>query len=307
MRYIYRLAMLLGVMMATGCNGDIFSDEPALPYDTDVTVEGDGGVAVVNIPLKDLEYITLYRYATQHDCTYYNAAGEEIPSNSPASEVSMIVYESDFNRYEIHKQGSQLIIKSICSTFRYDNHDEIYLEYSYGNRYINVTILPGKPLKLDSVEYSGVLMSDDEAQTKTVSKIFFENTSSVDISGTEYPFLNDQPYVFIDALANSWANDIPLTLDVLMYENGKWVFREKSDVRPGYKSYYRGPDPMTEVHYSVPATSKGYIITEVTYAGAEMSGTLYYRNEILDRTIPVGFNMSSYYPVSYDIRIEETH
>lgn len=303
MKHLYISTVLLIVTLLTACNGDIFLDEPALPYETNITLEGDGGVAVVTIPLKDLQGIGFRYFDTQINTTYYNATGEKIDNKSPVSEISLIVYESDFSRFEIHRQGSRLTLKSVCSTYKYDNHDEIELEYRYGYRRIQVTILPGKPMKLESVHYNGPLSFNTE--TKVSSRIGFENTSPTDLVCTEFPYLNQQPYVFIEPMS-LWAKDTSVAMEVPVYENGEWVIKEKT-LSPGKKSYYPGPDYMTSVDISIPGATNGYIITSVDYECAMVSGTMYYVNEILDRRVPVDFNLSSFYPVSYDIRIEETH
>ncbi|MDE6394982.1 MAG: hypothetical protein K2K77_06545, partial [Duncaniella sp.] len=200
MKHLYISTILLTVALLTACNGDIFLDETALPPEPDITLEGDGGSAVITIPLKDLQGIGFRYFDTQRNTTYYNAAGEIIDSNSPVSEISLIVYETDFSRFEIHRQGSRLILKSVCSTFKYENHDEIELEYRYGYRRIQVTILPGKPMKLESVDYYGPMMYNTE--TTVTSRIRFENTIPKDLEYTEFTYLNQHPYVFIDPVSS---------------------------------------------------------------------------------------------------------
>ena len=308
MRHLDYIAMLIVAVLLSGCNGDIFLDEPDIPISTEVTIEGNGGTAEFTIPTKGLQNISLNYFSSRQDCTYYNSKGDIIDSSSPASEVSLIVCENSLRRFEIRKDGSRLVLESISNTSHYESHEEVVLEYSYGNRFINVVILPGEPMKLESVHYNSELRVTDDAMTK-VFRMGFENTSTSDLTYLEYPYLNRYPYVLVEPMINTtdaWVKDIPVSMDVPIYKNGEWVMVQQSGIRPGFEYIYPGPDYLTSVEVTVPAQSNGYVITEMKYACADVSGTMYFLNETLGHRVPINFNMSSYYPVSYEIRIETT-
>ena len=92
-------------------------------------------------------------------------------------------------------------------------------------------------------------------------------------------------------------------MKVPAYENGEWVATEKT-IRPGqtYRTYR--PDQMMKIEIDIPAYFDGTIITDVTYSRAEITGTMLFTNEILDRQRSVKFIATSLYPVSYELRIQ---
>lgn len=164
MKLLYEGLILLALVLA-GCNSDVFLEEADIPESQSVTIDGDGGEATFTIPLKGLVYFGPDLMSSSvHYCTYYNAAGEQIESNAPASEVARIVYETDFMKYELLRDGSRLTIRSVCRTRQYDDNLSVRLEYTYGVRFIGVTILPGKPLKLLEVAYPDGLTVDNRAE-----------------------------------------------------------------------------------------------------------------------------------------------
>ena len=306
-KHLYCIAILLVTTLLTGCNSDVFLDEPDLPFNTELTIEGDGGVAVCRIPVKALQHITLNMFASRNDATYYNSKGDVIDSDSPASDVSLIVCENSLRRFEIRKDGSQLVITSISNTSKYESHDEIVLEYTFGCRCISLTILPGEQMRLESVDYNASPAINDDAMTK-IYRVGFENHSNMELTTTEYPYINRYPYVMVEPMVDftdTWVKELSLTMAVPVYVDGSWVMVERSGIRPGHEYTYPGPDYMTSVDVTVPANTIGYIITEVKYASAEVSGTMNFINDTLGHRVPVNFNMYSYYPVSYEIRIEK--
>lgn len=310
MKRIYGLSLvgLWLMLVLAGCNNDVFLDEPLMPDDLSATIEGDGGEAVFTIPTQGLERISFDLIGESNKyCTYFNHSGSIIDANSPASEVAKIVYENDFSKRELIHNGTQLTIRSICSTVDYEWKTGIRLDYSFTVKTIDVNILPGRPLILENVEYNDNPLLTESTLVKTNS-IQINNQSESDKEWVEYPYINAMGEIHvIPDYRSSWLYNDPLPIDVPFYENGNWLWGKKDGLKADVKYTYRRPDFMHKVILQIPAKSVVKIFTDVTYVQAKASGTLTYLNEILSRRIVVNFNVTSIYPVSYDIRIEEVH
>lgn len=112
------VCMLWGM---SGCNSDIFLDEPDIPDGTSVTIEGDGGEAEYAVPTRGLKHISLDVFSeSEKYCTYRNTSGEVIDRKSPAAQVGSIVFENDFTKLEILKSGGHLTVRSVCQTSQYE-------------------------------------------------------------------------------------------------------------------------------------------------------------------------------------------
>lgn len=306
----YSLAFVLPwlLMLLSGCNNDVFLDEPQMPDDLSATIEGDGGETVFTIPTNGLEHISFDLLSeSKKYCTYFNHSGSIIDSNSPASEVAKIVYETDFSKREIIHNGTQLIVRSICSTSDYDLKVGIRLDYSYTVKIIHVNILPGRPLVLENVEYNQNPLLTESTLVKTHT-IQINNQSESEKDWEDYPYINALGEILVEPdRYSSWLNYDYLPIEVPVYDDGKWTWQIKDQLKANVKYTYRRPDYMHKVTMTIPAKTVVRIYTYVTYVQAKASGVLTYLNEILNRRIIVNFNITSIYPVSYDIRIEEVH
>ena len=299
------LATLL-ILTMTGCNGDIFLDEPDMPEDQCITIEGDGGVATVKIPTKELEYLGLDLMSmSKRYCHYYNAAGEEIDSKSPASEVARILFETKFTKLELTRHGSELTVRSICRASQGNDIYDIRLEYSYAVHFIHVEILPGKPIQLVDVIYRDDMEVSDRAKV-TSFREGFHNQGPLPQTVTLLPYLNELATILVEPeYHESWLRGERFDMPVPMYVDGEWRMIQKDGICPGTKYSYEGPDRMTKIDVTVPEFSSVNIFTDVTYSGARVSGQMVFRNEILDLTFFEDITVTSYYPVKHEIRVED--
>lgn len=114
MRQLLVFFALPVLLLVAGCNDDVFLDESYMPDNVvKYTIEGDGGETTFTIPTKGLERVSLDVFSeSERNCTYYNAAGDIVDRYSPASEVSRIVFETIFTRFELHRQGKTLTVKN---------------------------------------------------------------------------------------------------------------------------------------------------------------------------------------------------
>ena len=292
------------IFLSSGCNNDVFLDEPDIPEITEATIEGDGGEADFVIPTNGLEHISLDVFSDNLQfCTYYNTAGDISDSKIAASELGRIVYESFFHKLEITKNGKKLTIRSICETAQSNDNWTLRLEYTYGVRFIEFTVLPGRPLTLSGITYTSRLNVNDNAHVKT-RRLGCINNSPEILKTEEYPYLQADATTIVNVgKKDSWVESEHIVMKVPVYKNGEWVAEERT-VQPGrtYRTYR--PDQMLKVDIDIPAYFDGTIITDVTYSSAEIEGIMTFTNEILDRQRTVNFTTSSRYPVSYEIRIE---
>lgn len=119
LKFFLHIVIAVAAMALSGCNNDIFFDEPDIPESQSAMIEGDGGEVSFNIPRKGLEHFGFSLMSSNEKyCTCYNSAGEVVDSDSPASKISRIVYETDFTKIELLRDGSKLTVRSICQTYQ---------------------------------------------------------------------------------------------------------------------------------------------------------------------------------------------
>ncbi|MDE5870490.1 MAG: hypothetical protein K2H22_00880 [Muribaculaceae bacterium] len=305
MKSVYKILFAFLAVALFGCNSDIFIDEPDWEDYEDITIEGDGGVADLVIPTKDLEHFGFDLMSDSKPyCTYFNAQGDIIDPNSPASEIARIVFETRFRRLELCKDDSRLTIRSICQTSQNDSHWVIRLEYTYGSRSIEFTVLPGRPLRLVEVTYDDMVV-DDRAKVSNFRE-GFTNNGPLPQTVTIRPYLNELASILVEPIArNSWLNGERFDMPVPIYVNEEWVIRPKNGIRPGSRFTYEGPDRFTRIDIDIPEYSSVSIFTDVVYSGAKVSGCMVFRNEILDLTFSEDIKVTSFYPIRHEIRIED--
>lgn len=305
MKSVYIILFAFLAVALCGCNSDIFIDEPDWEDFKEITIEGDGGEATLHIPTKDLKHFGFDLMSESKPyCTYYNAEGDIIGSDSPASEITLIVFETKFRKLELRKEGSGLTIRSICATSQDDSHWIIRLEYTYGARSIEFTVLPGRPLRLVEVVYDDMVI-DDRAKVSSLRE-GFTNNGPLPQTLTIRPYLNELASILVEPVAwSSWLNGERFDMPVPMYVNGEWVIKPKNGIRPGNRFTYEGPDRFTKIDIEIPEYSSVNIFTDVVYSGVKVSGCMVFHNEILDLTFSEDIKVTSLYPVRHEIRIED--
>ncbi|MDE6380829.1 MAG: hypothetical protein K2L11_10175 [Muribaculaceae bacterium] len=305
MKPIFKILFAFLTVTLCGCNSDIFIDEPDWEDYQDITIEGDGGEAVIVIPTKDLEHFGFDLMSESKPyCTYYNAQGDIIDPNSPAKDIALIVFETRFRKLELRKEGSRLTIKSICSTSQSDSHWTVRLEYTYGVRTIEFTLLPGRTLRLVEVVYDD-METEDRANVSSFRE-GFTNNGPLPQTVTIRPYLNELASILVEPVAReSWLKGERFDMPVPVYENEEWIIKPKAGIRPGDTFKYEGPDRFTEISIEIPEFSSVNIFTDVVYTGAKVSGCMVFHNEVLDLTFSEDIKVTSLYPLRHEIRIED--
>lgn len=305
MKLVHIILFAFLAVALCGCNSDIFVEEPDWEDFKEITIDGDGGEAILRIPTKNLEHFGFDLMSESKPyCTYYNAQGDIIDSNSPAKEIARIVFETRFRKIEMRKGDSGLTVESICQTSQNDSHWTIRLEYTYGVRLIDLTILPGKPLRLVEVAYDEMVI-DDRAKV-TSFREGFTNNGPLPQTFTIRPYLNELATILVEPVVrNSWLNGEQFDMPVPVYINEEWVIKPKDGIRPGNRFTYEGPDRFTKIDIDIPEYSSVDIFTDVVYSGAKVSGCMAFHNEILDLTFSEDIKVTSLYPIRHEIRIED--
>lgn len=299
------LAWISILLMATACNSEVFLDEPDIPEETSLTLEGDGGEATVFIPTKALKCITLDLMSeAEKYCTYYNLQNEPVGRDVAPSQLGSIVYETNSIGLKIIKNGSQITIRSICNTNVFTYHYTLRLEYDYGMRFINFDITPGQPMTLVGIEYDPQLHVIDDGRIVT-SHTRYTNNSSLPQTIEVMPYLNRYAMTLVEpAPDGEWANHETLTMKVPVYNAGTWELVEREGVKIGETLQYSVPHQMLQEPVTVPANSEVEIIKRVIFSSARNDGTITYENLQLGKRLKVNFTITSYYPVDYEIRVE---
>lgn len=307
MRRIYYWLFALIAFAFSGCNSDIFLDEPDMSEYQEITIDGDGGEASFTVSTKNLDHFGFdLMSSNQQYCHYYDDHGEIIDSKSPASEIRRIVFETRFTKIELLRDGSDFTVKSICNTSEYDTKWTIRLEYSYGVRFVEVKVLPGRPIQLVEVVYNDDMITNDRAKVSNF-RYGFHNDGPLPQTFTVRPYLNELASILVEPLDyyGAWTLGDSFTMPVPVYVNGEWSFQTKEGIRPGNNYTYEGPNRFTTVDVEVSPYSHVNVFTDVVYTGARVTCQMVFLNEVLDLTFSANFNVTSFYPLGHEIRIED--
>ncbi len=297
---------MYALCLVSACDNDVFIDRADAPKDMAAKIEGDGGDVTFSIPTAGLMHIgfggisVLAKYVT-----YYNAEGGIIDPDSPAADIGSIVYHSDFSKFEIHKNDNELTIRSVYNALQRDVQWPVWLEYGYGIWHIDVTTTPGRPFRLVSVDYPEGFMANDAFKIST-SSLRVKNSGPLPSAVELRPYLNELANILVvPADNNNWIKGDTFYIRVPVYENRQWILKEKRivpDVKYTYADYYR----MKKEEVIIPANSEVNVVTKMKYAGVVAEGIMHFLNEIADLDIYVPISVTSLYPVSYEISIEDT-
>lgn len=300
------LPILLIAMALAGCNNQVFVDVPEISDGATIEIEGDGGVAVFEISTKHLMNITLGAYSVNAPFVhYYNSAGEEIPSDSPASEISRIMLDNDLVSIAVERKGAVFTVRSICNVQDEAFECKLRFQYDYGPREYSLEVLPGSPLIFAETIYEEEMKITDRADCKT-RKETFRNDSPAAQTFIVYPYLNRRPSVIVIPDAGpSWANDVTVSMQVPVYMGDQWEIQHIDGIRIGYPNYYPGPDQMSEWGIPVPSYTTTIVTSDVWFTRAVAKGEMHFLNGILDRMIIVPFTAISLYPNELEITLED--
>ncbi|MDE6340315.1 MAG: hypothetical protein K2K97_11090 [Muribaculaceae bacterium] len=284
----------------------MFFDSPDFPEGLSAIIEGDGGEAEFTIPITGLKHIDINTFGENNKfCTYYDNRGNVIDNESPASQIGSIVYDNDFNAWNLIKKGDKIFFRSISNPLSSSCHWSICLEYDFGSRFIYIETLRGKPIELIDVIYNGDLKITENAGIRT-SQVTIDNSGLLQSSWEIEPFINKPATVYIDTPDNHvYVIGRDFTMKVPFWAGGKWELVEKNDLRIDTSNLFYQDDTYANVTIDIPANSKLKVFTDVIYSKAEGEGSMVFQNTMLDRRISIPFFVQTTAPVNFDIRINE--
>lgn len=301
-RYAVFTVMLLSICMS--CNNDIFVENMEW-NDSDTLkgeVEGDGGKVTFKIPTKNLLRVSIDLYGGKDPYKYYDKAGNEISSDTPASGLAKIVGDFPLAYYEVVLDGGELTVNSLERCANNYASLSIRLEYTYKVRFIQVSILKGEPLQYVETIYDEEPEVDDNADND-VKKITFTNYGPIEQTIEIMPFLGSYNILWIGDVED-WASYLAVEMPILDYSGGEWTFKDKS-VRLGDSEKWSPENYLSKVNVTVPANSRSEIITTLFYTKAEAGGKIKFRKPVSGKELTTPFTMKSLHPYKYDIEINE--
>ena len=301
-----KLLLMCALWLASvcaGCNSDVFVDGPLMPQEQTLTVDGDGGSQSLKID-KGLKYLGVNLYDSQSGgFSYFNAAGEMIPADSPARDVARIAFDDGFAQFSIYLNGKEITVKSVCNPLG-KRFYTVWLDYGYTMRYLLVNIAAGEPLEMVAAHYVEELNITDKARTQTRSMIY-ENGGDNTLEAYLAPY-DDAPVVGrmeLDSFS-SWADDGEYTLALPMWSDGKWQLKDFQGLRSGEEVRMSRPGKVEDVKITVPPHTRMRVYTYVYYTLAVTNGTMTFRNAVTGEETPAWFTVSTYYPMSYNVQTE---
>lgn len=300
--YAFFTAMILSI--CTSCNGDIFVENVGWEGSEtqEAVIEGDGGKVTFKIPTKNLLRVSIDLYGGKDFYKYYDKAGNEISSDTPASELAKIVGDFPLAYYEVILDGDELTVYSLERCANSHASLSIRLEYTYNVRFIHVSILKGEPLQYVETIYDEEPEVDDNADNN-VKKITFTNYGPIDQTIEIMPFLGSYNILWIGDVED-WASYLPVEMPSLDYSGSEWTFKDKS-VRLGDSQKWSPENYLSKVNVTVPANSRSEIITTLFYTKAEAGGKIKFRKPVSGKELTTPFTMKSLHPYKYDIEINE--
>lgn len=295
------------IAIFSSCNSDIFVDAPE---DTSGvltgTVEGDGGQIDFKVSVKGLEYISFdLTYENRQYCQYYDPYGNLIDYKSPASNIGKIVFDNGFLWYELIKKGNRLIFTSIENPYPFKTTVVIRLDYGFDVKLLELDLLPGKELKLSGVSYSPFIGINESAKISP-HQLTVKNDSPSPQTVEIQPYLKETPTVMVSTeyMQFSWLLPEKLAMPVLIYSDGEWKYEEVKDIVPGKNYEYPCAEQFYRAKVEIPANTTSTVYYNVKYSRADAAGTFIFVSQVSGRRVLVGFTCSSYYPVKYDVKIE---
>lgn len=300
MRLSLRLTLIVFVVASLwSCNNDIFLGRDESAVDLYGYVDGDGGSTTFRIPTYELLSIRLDGM-NNPNLTCYNDRDEEVAQDSPYPQISRLVYESQWLKFEILISGGQVSITSFYNSENNVHNIKLRLDYSYGVRIIDVTIGQGEAAVFEGVEYDpDIVLESPKVDTRS---LMLSNASGSQFTYSINPYLN-YSLRFVIIPAASWAYFKTIDLRIPEYIDGEWRFSEKQAVKLAEtitkNLQYDGE--MLEIVLADGASAR--IVSTVTSEIATATGRIFYRNPITDKVYSTDFKTTVAIPVDYDVKV----
>jgi hypothetical protein len=301
-----RLSLPLLMLALTACNGDLFVERTALST-TEVTLDGDGGVATVSFQPKGLQSMLLDPYSTSTYITYFDGNGISIDPSRTA-DIRRINYTSTSNLFDIYVEGNRLRIESTENTYTGNGRiHTLRLSYGYATESITITLNPGQPMRFVGAEFGLDSITTVEQARSSKQTITYGN------EGNSWLHVGSIPFVVLRNSVVLHANTLattPVSVPMLeRWSDGSWSVADSMlTVIPGQTARYESAAMSSEVRFdhTIPPRTKRSYICNVVNASASLPTRLTFENPVSGRRFMTSGLCLYYVPKSYETTYQDT-
>ena len=299
---------IIASLPLAACNNDIFVEDSS-PSANEVVIDGDGGIATVTYKEKDLKHIDIGSStdAGNSYIEYYNKTGEKVDGTWPSADLSLIHYESMWITFDVAIKDNVLSLYSTENSSETEQEIFVSLDYGYVVETINVTLLPGEPMRMTSLVFV-----DNRLDVIPISKIESEaqtmrNNSQVTQHLEFKPYRDKKGVALLDP-EDFWANHLEVEVALPAYTDGKWVIEggERCWMRLGERLTYmpkHTPKDLT-VSVEVPPYTTVRAVCGVEYSSATVPFFVHFINPVSGRGYMESGVCTVSEPVGYRIYTE---
>ncbi len=299
------LCVGVAVLLLTACNDAIFIDDLNLPDETYVTLGGGWDQWSAAYSGKGLTKIVFeYPSGEKKYLRYEDKDGKVVAPDCPPSQLGAIVYDNPLRSFYVGFYGDILYVTSLYNASSADSFT-LLLEYDYGAmKRIEVQIEAGAPLEMTYWNPTGDLMLQDDYETLTRSASLTNNGPVTQRWGIRpYTYMACSHMVTPD---EEWANGLTLTMPMLEYFRGNWVWADYQNVELGV---LEDVDLHTylfneEIEVEVPPFKKATVVFTVHKTLARQTGFVQLFNPADETYRDLDVTWSSYYPTTYEYTVE---
>ena len=200
---------VLFLLLATGCNSEIFTENKNLRDITQVTIEGDGGQWSTPFSREGLMNIYFNFDAQDVDyARYYSVNGEEVDATHPPLELEFVQVDSPIRMYNFGFNGDMMYVSSSYNASSAKDWI-IQLEYEDGTmKTIRITITAGEPLQFGHGFCTGNINLEEDVQVGTPTHTLrFANNSPLAQKLEVKPYLDARCGHMVSS-EESWAQGL---------------------------------------------------------------------------------------------------
>lgn len=290
------------LLIAAGCNGDIFLERNELPEYSEVSINGDGGQWSTTFSRKGLTKISLdCNYDDRKYVTYYSSKGIT-DADCPPSELESIVFENPARLHSIGFSGEML---HICSNYNALDtaRATLHLEYDYGvTRDMYITISAGDPLQITMATPDRQMTIEEDFEQGFHRKSLVNN-SNITQKLTIMPYLSSQCSDMVEP-SEEWIDGHSIEKAVPAYDGKEWTLREFNNLTLARRRTFAPSRYATEeFSIDVPANKKATVEYVLHYSRATQKGNIWCYNAKSEQQIMVPFTAISIYATSYEYKV----
>lgn len=293
---------IITTVVLSGCNDDIFVEETT-PSAFSVELEGDGGLASVRFQPKGLQTMGISLLSGTPTVAYYGKDGNQLPRESPASEIRRITCTTRWSAMDITIDGDRLLFRSVENASGQGIDVLLTLDYGYASEEIAIREAPGEPVQIGPVTYDASMMrvSDGGVLRRTES---FTNNSPI------YQTLLLRPYYVVPCNFRlvpdvKWATNIEVQAVLPTLSDGVWQIPDAPtrpillNVREEFTPSWL--DTGLELPFDTPPHTTLRVGYSVNYSTVNVPFSVTFTLPVSGTEYVVGGTCTLLAPVSYEI------